>query len=385
MKRILISAFVAAMLAGGVMAEPARPLPSPDRFLFWTPAEQLVGYRNIEKIFPTRVVRRGPAVAALARDPRPFDVSYSQGGAQMDVAGFMERNRVSGLIVVQHGRILLERYGLGRKPADRWTSFSVAKSITSTLIGAAIRDGDIAGLTASVTRYMPELAGTAYDGVTVGDLITMRSGVKWNEAYTDPKSDVARFSSGPMPADGGDPIEAYMAKLPRAHPPGTVFNYDTGETDLAGLLVVRATRRPLADYLSQKIWSKIGAEQDAVWILDGAGHEISGCCLSMTLRDYARFGLFFLRGGQGVLPRGWVKDASTAHVTSVYPGMGYGYFWWIHPGGTYAAQGIFGQEIYIDPARDLVVAVNSAWAQPDDDPDWISMAAFMAAVSRTVR
>jgi CubicO group peptidase (beta-lactamase class C family) len=135
MKRILLGAFVAAMLAGGVMAEPARPLPSPDRFLFWTPAEQLVGYRNIETIFPTRVVRRGPAVAALARDARPFDVAYSQDGARMDVARFMERNRVSGLIVVRHGRILLERYGLGRKPADRWTSFSVAKSITSTLIG----------------------------------------------------------------------------------------------------------------------------------------------------------------------------------------------------------------------------------------------------------
>ena len=385
MKENLIGALVAGALAGGAIAEPAQTLPAPDRFLFWTPAEQVVGYRNIEKIFPTRVTRRGPASAPLPRVPRPLDVSYAYGGTEMNVARFMERNRVSGLIVVQHGHILLERYGLGRKDTDRWTSFSVAKSITSTLIGAAIRDGYIAGLDAPVTRYMPELAGTAYEGVTVGDLITMRSGVKWNEDYADPKSDVAQFAVQPAPGDGVDPIEAYMAKLPRAHQPGTVFHYDTGETDLAGLLVARATKKHLADYLSEKIWSKIGAEQDAVWMLDQAGMELGGCCISMTLRDYARFGLFFLRGGQGVLPEGWVKDASTAHVATGYPGVGYGYFWWIDQGGTYAAEGIFGQMIYLDPKHDLVVVANSAWAQPDRDADWRSMSAFMAAVSRTAR
>ncbi|HEY1879579.1 MAG TPA: serine hydrolase domain-containing protein [Caulobacteraceae bacterium] len=385
MKWILAGALVAGALTGAAFAEPAATLPAPDRVLFWTPAEQVVGYRNMEKIFPTRPARRGPAEARLPHDPGPFDVSYSFDGSTMNAARFMERNRVSGLIVVQHGRILLERYGLGRKDTDRWTSFSVAKSITSTLIGAAIRDGYIAGLDAPVTRYMPELAGSAYDGATVGDLITMRSGVKWNEDYADPKSDVARFASSSASHDGVDPIEAYMAKLPRAHQPGTVFHYDTGETDLAGLLVARATKKHLADYLSEKIWSKIGAEQDAVWVLDGAGMEHGGCCISMTLRDYARFGLFFMRGGQGVLPEGWVKDASTAHVATGYPGVGYGYFWWIGQDGSYAAEGVFGQEIYLDPRHDLVVVANSAWAHADDGADWGSMAAFMAAVSRTVR
>ncbi|HEY5289359.1 MAG TPA: serine hydrolase [Caulobacteraceae bacterium] len=384
MKTILTAAFVTATLVGAAIAGPAPTLPQPERFLFWTPTEQIVGYRNIEKIFPTRVAKRGPAVAALPRDPQPFEVAYSNDGAKMNVARFMERNHVSGLLVIQHGRILLERYGLGRTAADRWTSFSVAKSVTSTLIGAAIRDGYIAGLGAPVTRYMPELSGTAYDGVSVGDLITMRSGLKWNEDYADPKSDVAQFALQPAVAGGADPIEAYMAKLPRAHPPGTVFHYNTGETDLAGLLVARATGKHLADYLSEKIWSKIGADEDAAWMLDRGGNELGGCCLSMTLRDYARFGLFFLRGGQGVLPEGWVKDASTAHVATGYPGVGYGYFWWIGQDGTYAAQGIFGQEIYLDPGRDLVVVVNSAWPHADDDADWISMHRFAAAVSRTV-
>lgn len=392
MRSILAGAFVALAMAGvtltsGALADQA--LPPPSRILFWTPDQQIVGYRNIEKIFPTRTVQRaqnGKAATPFPREPGLFDVSYIWRGGQMDVARFMHLNHVSGLIVVQHGRILLERYGLGRGETDRWTSFSVGKSVTSTLIGAAIHDGAIAGLDAPVTRYMPELAGTAYDGVTVGDLITMRSGVKWNENYADPTSDVARFAAEPVQANGVDPIEAYMARLPRAHPPGTVFNYDTGETDLAGLLVTRATGKPLAEYLSEKIWSKIGAERDAVWMVDGAGKELGGCCISMTLRDYARFGLFFMRGGQGVLPDGWVKDASSAHVATDYPGIGYGYFWWINTGGgTYAAEGIFGQEIYLDPKRDLVVVVNSAWTHADDNADWASMAAFMAAVSRTVR
>jgi CubicO group peptidase (beta-lactamase class C family) len=176
-----------------------------------------------------------------------------------------------------------------------------------------------------------------------------------------------------------------MAALQRAHPPGTVFHYDTGETDLAGLLLARAVGKPLADYLSEKIWSKIGAEEDAVWMLDGAGNELGGCCLSMTLRDYARFGLFFLKGGEGVLPDGWVKAASSTQVATEYPGIGYGYFWWIQPRDAFAAQGIFGQEIYIDPKRDLVVVVNSAWAKADDNKDWIAMGEFMSAVSRTVQ
>ena len=385
MKRILAGAIFGLAFAAGALAAPSAPLPAADRFLFWTPAEQLVGYPNIEKIFPTRVVRRGPATSELPRAKGPFDVTYVDAGQPMNVARFMEAHRVSGLIVIQHGAILLERYGLGRTQADRWTSFSVGKSVTSTLIGAAIKDGYISGLDAPVTRYLPELAGGGYDGVTVGDLITMRSGVKWNEDYADPKSDVNQFAFQPRTDPGVDPIETYMAKLPRAHAPGTVFNYDTGETDLAGLLVARATKMPLADYLSEKIWTKIGAEQDAVWMLDRGGQELGGCCLSMTLRDYARFGLFFLHGGEGVLPEGWVKDASSAHVPTGFPGIGYGYFWWINADGTYAAQGIFGQTIYLDPKHDLVVVVNSAWKDADKDEDWRSLATFTAAVSQTVR
>jgi CubicO group peptidase (beta-lactamase class C family) len=373
-----------AAILFGICAAPVEKLPSPQSFLFWTPAEQTIGYRNIEKIFPTHTISRGLTVSALPLDAKPFDVSYAAGGQTLNTATYMKATNVSGLLVIQHGHILLERYGLGRTQKDRWTSFSVGKSVTSTLIGAAIKDGAIKSLDSQVVTYLPELKGTAYDGVTVGDLITMRSGVKWNEDYSDPKSDIGKFSLGQKRADGEDPIEAYMAKLSRAHKPGTVFNYDTGETDLAGILVARATRKNLADYLSQKIWTKIGTEQDAVWMLDRGGEELGGCCISMTLRDYARFGMFFMHGGiadgKQVLPDGWVKAAAASHVKTGEGDLGYGYFWWIHPNGTYEAEGIFGQSIFLDPKKDLVIVTNSAWPTADDGKYWIAQDAYFTAV-----
>jgi CubicO group peptidase (beta-lactamase class C family) len=371
----------------GLAAAPEK-LPAPDTFLFWNPTEQAIGYRSIERIFPTRTIARGRSVNVLSHDATLFDVSYDWKGTKFDTADYMKATHISGLLIVKHGQILLERYGLGRTELDRWTSFSVGKSVTSVLIGAAIKDRRISGLNAQVTTYLPELKGTAYDGVTVRDLITMRSGVKWNEDYGDPKSDVALFSHQSKRADGIDPIEAYMAKLPRAHQPGTVFHYDTGETDLAGILVARATKKHLADYLSEKIWSKIGTEQDAVWMLDQSGEELGGCCISMTLRDYARFGLFFMHGGivDGiqVLPKGWVRASSSPQVKTGEGDLGYGYFWWIHPHGTFEAEGIFGQSIFLDPKNDLVIVTNSAWPEADNDKYWAAQDAYFEAVERAI-
>ena len=382
---------LAVALVAGLTAASAHepPLPPANGFLFWTPAQQRVGYRNIEKIFPVRVVRRGGKVSPLPDADKSFDVSYRFHGERLDTGGFMAANNVSGLLIVQGGKVLLERYGLGRTARDRWTSFSVAKSVTSTLVGAAIKDGFISSVDARIATYLPELKGTAYDGVRVRDLITMRSGVKWNENYSDPKSDVNLFGAEPLPKNGADPVEAYMARLPRAHPPGMVFNYNTGETDLAGILVARATHKHLADYLSERIWSKIGTEQDAVWMLDGAGNEHGGCCISMTLRDYARFGLFFMHGGRAngedVLPRGWVEAASTKQTASDFAGLGYGYFWWIHTDCSYEAVGIFGQSILLVPKLDLVIVTNSAWPEADADRFYAARDAYVAAVRAALR
>jgi len=210
----------------------------------------------------------------------------------------------------------------------------------------------------------------------------MSSGVKWNEDYADPNSDVAR--AGQTPAEPGrNPIVSYLARLPRVHEPGASFHYNTGETDLVGILVSKATGKGLAQYLSEKIWRPFGMEQDAAWMVDPAGQERGGCCISMTLRDYGRFGQFMLddgiAAGRRVVPRGWVQTATSPQIRTGAPPEGYGYFWWIQPRG-YAAEGIFGQAIYVFPRDRLVVVFNSAWPAADDDIDWIAQAAAAESI-----
>lgn len=322
--------------------------------LFWDQPTRERNFRQMETIFPGYVVKAGSRVKPLpAGTPLPVD------GATVDA--YMKANNVAGLIVVQDGRVRLERYGLGFGREGRWTSFSVAKSFTSTLVGAAIKDGFIKSVDEPVTRYIPELAGSGYDGVTIAQLLTMTSGVRWNEDYTDPNSDVARMYAKPAPA-GMDATVAYMRTLPRETKPGEKFVYKTGETNLIGVLVSNAIGdRSIATYMSEKIWKPYGFEQDAFWMVDPTGQEVSGCCLSVSLRDYARMGLFALEGGAGLVPDGWIAEATRPHVTLNAAGFGYGYQWWTYPGGLYGGQGIFGQSITVDPKTKTVVAMVSAW------------------------
>jgi CubicO group peptidase (beta-lactamase class C family) len=383
----------AALPAAARAADPPLP-PGGMAVLMYTPEQQLVGYKVMEKINPNHVIRRGAHVRALPKAAGEIAPTWTWNGRAYDVTSYMAAMRTTGVLVLRDGKIVLERYALGRGPSDRWTSFSVAKSVTSTLVGAAIADGKIKSLDAPVTDYIPELKGSAYEGVTVRQLLTMTSGVKWNEDYADPKSDVAQAGQKIL-EPGVDPIVSYMRRLPRADPPGAKFVYKTGETDLAGILVSNAVGKPLADYLSDKIWAPYGMEQDGAWLDDPAGRQHGGCCISMTLRDYARFGQFILDGGQvggrAVLPAGWVKDASALHVNFAGPSKpadvsaerGYGYFWWIIPGG-FAAEGVFGQQVFIYPKERLVIAVNSAWLKADDDKDWAAQSAFAEAVRAAV-
>lgn len=386
--------FAAAGLAALFCAAPAMaadpPLPPGGAaILSWTLDQQKVGYRNMEKLNPAHVVKRGDHVRELPAAKVAIDPTWTWQGKSQTVASYMAQMRTSGVLVLQDGKIILERYGLDRGPQDRWTSFSVAKSVTATLVGAAVKDGYIKSLDDPVTTYIPQLKGSAYEGVTVRHLITMTSGVKWNEDYTDPNSDVAKVGFSTDEA-GVNPVVSYMRKLPRETAPGAKFVYKTGETDLVGILVSNAVGKPLSTYLSEKIWAPYGMEQDAIWMDDIAGHERGGCCMSMTLRDYARLGQFTLEGGRAggvqVVPDGWMADATAEHVKFPAGGVetGYGYFWWLIPGG-YAAEGIFGQEVIIYPKEKLVIAINSAWPVASDPKLWAAQAAFAEAVRAAVK
>ena len=388
-KLTLAAMTLAGGLHGAALAQEPPPPPGGSSLLTWTPEQQRYGYRNMEKVAPAHVVPRGPHVKELPLASHQIDPKWTWNGAPQTVASYMAAMNTSAVVVLKDGEIVLERYGLDRKPNERWTSFSVAKSVTATLVGAAIKDGKIKSLDDNVAYYIPELKGGAYDGVTVRQLLTMTSGVKWNEDYTDLNSDVAR--AGIVPGEPGmNPIVSYMRKLPREAEPGTKFVYKTGETDLAGILVSNAVGKTLSEYLSEKVWAPYGMEQDAIWMDDTAGHERGGCCMSMTARDYARIGQFMLEGGkvkgQDVLPPGWVADATRAHQSFPPGGVetGYGYFWWIIDGG-YAAEGIFGQQIFIYPAEKLVIAVNSAWPAASKDELWQAQAAFAQAVREAAK
>lgn len=364
---MLVGAFQGSLAADtpARAGRPAERTPASFRGLpvTWSQANREFGFANWDAIFPTRVVPHGTAVHPLPAGP-PLP-TFSRGGAgALKLDRYATDYKLAGIVVLHEGRIRLERYALSDSAAGRWTSFSMAKSLTSTLVGTAIRDGFIGSVDDPVTRYIPDLRGSAYDGVTVRQLLTMTSGVKWNEDYTDLDSDVARAGTA-VPDPGVDATVSYMRKLPRDAPPGEKWLYSTGETCLLGVLVRQATQKTLATYLSEKIWAAYGMEQDASWQLDVTGHEVGRCCFQAALRDYARFGQFILDGaqidGRPIVADGWLEAATRKPAGIGQPGRGYGYQWWTWDDGTFDALGIHGQMIHIDPARRLVVAINSAW------------------------
>ncbi|WP_374668858.1 serine hydrolase domain-containing protein [Ramlibacter sp.] len=328
--------------------------------LFWSQPQRDAAFRALDRLpvlAKARAIPAGGTPMALPPGP-PLKLP-------VDVDAYMAGQRSAALLIVVDGKVRLERYGLDFDAAGRWTSFSVAKSMTSTLVGAALKDGHIKSMDDKVSDYIPQMKGSAYDDVSIRQLLTMTSGVKWNEDYGDPNSDVAKFNNH-KPEEGVDALVSYLRRLPRDVPAGTRWNYSTGETNLVGVLLAQAVKKPLAQYLSEKIWVPAGMEQQATWILSKTGQEISGCCIQAAARDYARFGVFIANGaqvnGQPIVPEGWLAEATTARTGIGQPGRGYGYQWWTYDDGTFSARGIFGQGIFIDPQRRIVIVSNANWA-----------------------
>lgn len=358
-------------------------LPTNRDLLFWSQPQRDAAFRALDRLpvlAKARTVPAGPTPSPLQEGP-PLALP-------LDLDAYMAQQRSAAIVIVQDGKLRLERYGLDFDREGRWTSFSVAKSFTSTLLGAAVREGHIRSLDDKVSDYIQEMKGSAYDEVSVRQLLTMTSGVRWNENYADPESDVARFNNH-KPEEGVDALVSYLRKLPRAAPAGTRWNYSTGETNLVGVLLARATGKPLATYLSEKIWVPAGMEQKATWILSKTGQEISGCCLQAATRDFARFGRFVLDGarvdGQPIVPDDWLAQATTRQADIGQPGRGYGFQWWTYDDGSFAARGIFGQGIFIDPKRRLVIASNADWGGGANNPsDVAAREAFYKAVQKAV-
>ena len=354
-------------------------LPKDKNVLFWTQDQRDLAFRATEKLTSARTISAGGSVHAFGQGtPIKLD---------LDIDAYMRSQRNAGLIIIQDNKIRFEKYGLDFNSEGRWTSFSVAKSMTSTMVGAAVRDGFIKSLDDKVTKYIAGLRGSVYDDVTVRQLLTMTSGVRWNEDYADPKSDVALFNLQKA-VPGEDITVSYMKKLTREAPAGTKWVYKTGETNLIGVLVSSATGKKLGEYLSEKVWKPYGMERDAYWLLGDTGHEIAGCCLAASTRDFARFGQFVMdggiAGGKRIVPDDWFTQATAKQVDIGEPGRGYGFQWWTYDDGSFAAQGIFGQGIFIDPKRKLIIASNGNWPTATGGPEQVERDRFYAAVQRAV-
>lgn len=361
-------------------ADPAsdlQNLPRDGGLLTWQGDAQIIGYRNIEHLSPTREVLAGGQVLTLPEALQDFTgLRYSVAGAQFDIEGYLTHNHVAGLLIIKDGRILLERYGFGNTEDSVWVSFSMTKSVVSMLTGAAVADGFIGSVDDKVTDYLPQLKNSSYDQVTIRNVLQMASGVEWNEDYADPRSDVASSPNDLMS------LFHFLGTKPRVAPPGERFNYNTGETNLAGAILRAAIGNNLATYLAHKIWTPFGMEADANWVTHGAGNgELGGCCISATLRDFGRLGLFAMNGGvladgSRVLPENWMRDS----VTPSQSNEGYGYLWWLQGNGIFRASGIFGQGIYINPATNLVIVTQGAWTTATGAEYAAHRDAFFAAV-----
>ena len=351
--------------------------------LFWTQAEREVRFSKMYERFPSDRVVHGSTVHELP-DGQPLTPRWKDASVTLD--SYMRKYHIAGVMVLQHGKIRVQRYAQGFGPQQLWTSFSVAKSFTSTLLGIALQQDYVHSLDDALVTYIPQLHGSAYADVTIQQLLTMTSGVRWNEDYADPQSDVAQMYRSAC-HDGQAHVVSYLKKLPRQWPAGTHWNYNTAETDLLGIVVQRATHRSLATYLSQTIWKPYGMAADAYWLKDECdGSDTGGSGFSATLADYARMGQFMLDGGRidgkPVIAEAWMRGAMQRQEKVADPERGYGYLWWTDADASYAAIGIFGQLLYIDPSRQLVIAQVAAWPQADSDVLVAARRDFVAAVKR---
>jgi CubicO group peptidase (beta-lactamase class C family) len=360
-------------------------MPRPADQFQWNDEQKLVAHRNMHHLFPTHVVKAGAPVRELPRE--------DESSALAGVAAYMEQAEVTGLLVIRRGKIVLERYARGNDASTVWASRSMAKSITSLMVGTAVRSQHIRSLDDPVTSHVPELKGTHYDAVTLRHCLQMTSGVAWSEDYQDRSSDVARLQLCTVQGKKG----AFLAFLRdlgnrrdrKGNTPGSVFNYCSADSVLLGLVLERALGRTAPVQLERELWSRAGMEGDAYWNLEApGGSAFTASGFGATLRDYGRLALFVLGGGAlpdgaRIVPDGWMAESLVPSRASIEAGTPYGFQWWLHEhqgvvsskvgaggarlrggGSVFYALGNAGQVILVNPAEDTVVVKWAIWAAP---------------------
>jgi CubicO group peptidase (beta-lactamase class C family) len=326
---------------------------------------------NYDKVYSARVAARGSKALALKPAPLEVPIAYKhRDNPPADVDSFLSRHRNTGLLIIREDTVLYERYQYDRKPEDRFQSFSMAKTVVAMLVGIAIAEGKIGSVDDLVKQYVPVLQGHPYGETRLRDLLTMSSGIAFREEY-DGQDDVehlVRRTLGKQSTGGADTILPFRK---RDIDPGTRFRYASSDTQVLGLVLRAAVGKPLAYYLSEKIWQPMGAEADATWQVDAGGYETGYMGINATLRDWGRLGMLLAHdgalNGRQIIPAEWVKKMTTPEYAHLVVGVatrnnGYGYqTWLIDPGKRYfALLGVRGQAVFVDPETKTVVVHTAA-------------------------
>ncbi len=332
-------------------------------------------FRNMHKTCPYQDINKGDTVFTFGREHQPLPVTFTYKSKTYVIADLLQETWTTGLIVIKDDRIRFEEYYLGNTEDALHISWSVGKSFVSALVGIAIKEGHIQSIKQPVSDLVPELKGSGYHGVLLKDVLQMSSGVRFDEDYANFFSDINRM--GRVVALGRS-INEFAASLETQRKPGTYHHYVSMDTQVLGMVLHAATGKKPSEYLEEKIWKKIGMQSNAKWLVDDLNMELVFGTLNVTLRDYARFGRLYMNhgkwNGRQIVPRQWVIDSVTPDAPHLMPGdnsesntpMGYGYQWWIPetPRNDFMALGVYGQYIYINPEKRVVIVKNSA------DPNW---------------
>ena len=339
--------------------------------------DRFENFRNMDRFVPTSRMAPSPDPWDLGPNRDTLDYTGTFHGEPTSLADFIALSDTSAFLVIKDGEVIHETYTHGDTRESLHTSFSVAKSFTSALIGIALEQHSIERLDDPIRKYLPELTSPTFDGVTVEHVLQMSSGVRFDERYTEPESDINRMVQQVPPMT----YLEYINTLGREQAPGTFNHYASINTQLLGILLRRVTGESITDFMTRELWHPLGMESPGLWTLDHEGQELAMGGLAVSARDYAKLGLLYLHGGRRgdvrVLPEGWAEASVTPNQPHLMPGdnpgssntSGYMYQWWTPRNwdGDFLARGIWGQNVYVHP-RNGVVIVKLAADQKNFDP-----------------
>jgi CubicO group peptidase (beta-lactamase class C family) len=339
-----------------------------DPYSYWSQPYSFYYFHHMDKIPNQRLdwVRKAARPYPLKSATAPFSLSYTANGKTYTLDQYLKQADVTGFLVLKDDQIVFEKYLHDSTPADRFLSMSISKSVVSVLFGVAMEEGKIHSVDDPIVQYLPFLKDSAYKEATLKNVLQMASGIQFNEDYLDPKADVHRLVFDII--RGGEAFKALAVAVGQERKPGTAFHYQSINTQMLGLVLEKVTGTRLNQYAEEKLWKKIGTESDAFFYQSKNQPEICAFgCFNATLRDYGRFGLMAMRYGElgatRVVSEAWMRESTTA--PSFNPG--YGYQWWLFansPDHAFRANGIYGQTIYVNPAKHVVIAQFRATPKP---------------------